>query len=311
MEEYAYNPEEIYKSIQPKSTKTNQTSLSKRQNRAKGTICNLQTISSGHNKRFPGTSLHFKALTQSTFPKNIKEFVLYENNNKNINSLSTTTPSQIIQKKEIKSRKYPFLSQKINRYKFLQKDNLDYILTTPEITESSINYSLATVQQRKAQTPLMIKHMKTEDNIANEIKHSKIIKPFKNKLLSKLLTANLKKEDQNNYFIKKNLKKYSMTARLFLQVQSPYDIVEEHLTDVDPENKYKRFKLMLQRQQVKNQKLKDDVQRAAAANEQDIKVYVSKLLINQIKQDFHRKHIKNCIHNITNKIDYKINKFNN
>ena len=102
-----------------------------------------------------------------------------------------------------------------------------------------------------------------------------------------------------------------MTARLFLQVQSPYDIVEEHLTDVDPENKYKRFKLMLQRQQVKNQKLKDDVQRAAAANEQDIKVYVSKLLINQIKQDFHRKHIKNCIHNITNKIDYKINKFNN
>ena len=68
---------------------------------------------------------------------------------------------------------------------------------------------------------------------------------------------------------------------------------------------------MLQRQQVKNQKLKDDVQRAAAANEQDIKVYVSKLLINQIKQDFHRKHIKNGINNITNKIDYKINKFNN
>ena len=184
MEEYAYNPEEIYKSIQPKSTKTNQTSLSKRQNRAKGTICNLQTISSGHNKRFPGTSLHFKALTQSTFPKNIKEFVLYENNNKNINSLSTTTPSQIIQKKEIKSRKYPFLSQKINRYKFLQKDNLDYILTTPEITESSINYSLATVQQRKAQTPLMIKHMKTEDNIANEIKHSKIIGDYIGKAFS-------------------------------------------------------------------------------------------------------------------------------
>jgi hypothetical protein len=68
---------------------------------------------------------------------------------------------------------------------------------------------------------------------------------------------------------------------------------------------------MLQRQQVKNQRLKDDVQRAAAANEQDIKVYVSKLLINQIKQDFHRKHIKKGIHNITNKIDYKINKFNN
>jgi hypothetical protein len=110
--------------------------------------------------------------------------------------------------------------------------------------------------------------------------------------LSKVLAVNLKKEDAHNFPQRKHMKKSSITARLFLKVQTEcdYDILEEHLTEMNlPEDKYKRFRLLLTKQNQKIQKLRNDIQKAARSNTQNIKLYVTKLLMSQIRQNYHKK----------------------
>ena len=270
-------------------------SIFKSKSKTKSTFNNYLLCSPSNELKYSNPSMYFRTFTQCNFSSSKKESEINIHNNKpnylmsHVNSLSTSVPSLLSKPNNRMSfsgsePKYSFLKHNINKYKYLNNENIDYILKTPEITEHTNNYPLSNVRSRNIK-PTKYNNIQTKSktNISNL---------YSKNNLSKVLAVNLKKEDAHNFPQRKHMKKSSITARLFLKVQTEcdYDILEEHLTEMNlPEDKYKRFRLLLTKQNQKIQKLRNDIQKAARSNTQNIKLYVTKLLMSQIRQNYHKK----------------------
>lgn len=270
-------------------------SIFKNKSRTKSTFNNYLLCSPSNELKHSNPSMYFRTFTQCNFSSSKKGSEINIHNNKpnylrsHVNSLSTSVPSLLSKPNNRMSfseskPKYSFLKQNINKYKYLNNENIDYILKTPEITEHTNNYPLSNVRSRNIK-PAKYNNIQTKSK-------TKINNLYNKNNLSKVLAVNLKKEDAHNFPQRKHMKKSSITARLFLKVQTEcdYDILEEHLTEMNlPEDKYKRFRLLLTKQNQKIQKLRNDIQKAARSNTQNIKLYVTKLLMSQIRQNYHKK----------------------
>lgn len=203
---------------------------------------------------------------------------------------------------KVNNKKYPFLLSNKTRFKYLNQKDIDDVLnlnTTDSITitdpdrlntqtvYSSINNTrIPNVNIKKEETGIVNNNTlgnTSEDNSGN------MFDKIKNKELTKILLGNISKQ-ANQILGKKgitiNPKKYSMTARFILKLRDPQDCIEEHIVqNVHPEDKFRKFKILLSRQKNKNLKLLNDLKETAVVNDNLLKVYMMKLLRNKIKAE--------------------------
>ena len=203
---------------------------------------------------------------------------------------------------KVNNKKYPFLLSNKTRLKYLKQKDIDNVLninTTDSITitdpdrlntqtvYSSINNTrIPNVSTKKEETSIVNNNTlgnTSEDNSGN------VFDKIKNKELTKILLGNISKQ-ANQILGKKgitiNPKKYSMTARFILKLRDPQDCIEEHIVqNIHPEDKFRKFKILLSRQKNKNLKLLNDLKETAVVNDNLLKVYMMKLLRNKIKAE--------------------------
>lgn len=114
-----------------------------------------------------------------------------------------------------------------------------------------------------------VSHITTDETIVNKIENTE---------LNKLLTNLIKKKHKN--ILRRTVtyisKKVPITERFRVKLKNP--LLPNDTTHIFSEDKYTKFRLLLNKQRDKNQKLLNDLKEAAVINDALLKGYVIKLL---------------------------------
>lgn len=163
--------------------------------------------------------------------------------------------------------KYPFLNKKKIKLKYLVQNDIDCVLNissnkkTKEKDINKIDEVNSTIQN--------VSHITTDETIVNKIENTE---------LNKLLTNLIKKKHKN--ILRRTVtyisKKVPITERFRVKLKNP--LLPNDTTHIFSEDKYTKFRLLLNKQKDKNQKLLNDLKEAAVINDALLKGYVIKLL---------------------------------
>ena len=182
------------------------------------------------------------------------------------------TDNSFSSKTNLSYTKYPFLNKKKIKLKYLVQKDIDCVLNinsndkTKDNDINKIDGVNSTIQN--------VSHITTDESIVNKIENTEL-----NKLLSNLL----KKKHKN--ILRRTVtyisKKVPITERFRVKLKNP--LLPNDTTHIFSEDKYTKFRLLLNKQKDKNQKLLNDLKEAAVINDALLKGYVIKLLRNKNK----------------------------
>lgn len=220
------------------------------------------------------TSLNYNTKTRNINYNNynITSYSVNKNNTRSKIRLDNTSNSSSSHS-NITYSKYPFLNKKNIKLKYLVQKDIDCVLNinTNQLTEIPKENSKRSEVNSTIQN---VSHITTDETIVNKIE---------NKELSKLLSNLIKHKHKN--ILRKTVtyisKKVPITERFRAKLKNP--LLPNDTTHIFSEDKYTKFRLLLNRQKDKNQKLLNDLKEAAVINDALLKGYVVKLLRNKNK----------------------------
>lgn len=258
----------------------------------------FNTIASTQTNNSSKVSVGLNTLSTSYSGNKKKNHVNFFFHHNKTNSKNPKTPKTNVYKK------YPFLLSNKTKLKYLKQKDIDNVLnlnTNDSIAVTDpdkINTQTVYASINNTRIPNITKKRDESCNVNNnfntigsvsEDNSGNLFDKIKNKELSKILLGNISKHTSQileKKGITINPKKYSMTARFILKLRDPQDCIEEHIVqNVHPEDKFRKFKLLLSRQKNKNLKLLNDLKETAVVNDNLLKVYMMKLLRNKIKAE--------------------------
>lgn len=216
-------------------------------------------------------------------------------------SAELTLPNAKSNLKKSRKKGIYMLTKKDPKYKYLNQEEMNVILTeTPSEKSFETHLKNRMLWQphddiRRAMTGRTAVKKNDTDEVTRSITSTSLSKALKKKkgksvLQSdrhKLLSVNVReccliKRDNQIEFV--NHKKSSLAEKIFFKVAAPYDCIEEHITsNIRPEDKYARFKMLLKKQETKNNRLINNVKQAGVVNENLLKFYITKLITKRRK----------------------------